>query len=135
MKYLIDTNICIYLMNQQPLELIARFKGLPISSVGVSSITVSELQFGVAKSKRIIENQQRLNEFLLPFSILSYGVAETKIYGQIRAKLESLGKLIGPLDMLIAAHTKSLKLVLVTNNEKKFNRVEGLKVENWLTGK
>ena len=132
MKYLIDTNICIYLMNQHPHELILRFKKLPVGSVGVSSITVSELQFGVAKSKRIIENQQRLTEFLLPFGILSYGVTETKIYGQIRAKLESIGKLIGPLDMLIAAHAKSLNLVLVTNNDKEFNRVEGLKVQNWL---
>ena len=95
----------------------------------------SELQFGVAKSKRIIENQQRLNDFLLPFSILSYGVTETRIYGQIRAKLESIGMLIGPLDMLIAAHAKSLNLALVTNNDKEFTRVEGLKVENWLTVK
>ncbi len=132
MKYLIDTNICIYLMNSQPAEVITKFKRIDPGNIAISSITVSELQYGIFKSKQKIKNQQRLNEFLFPFIVLAYGEEETKKYGEIRATLEVKGLTIGPLDLLVAAHAKSQNLILITNNEKEFNRINGLEVENWV---
>jgi tRNA(fMet)-specific endonuclease VapC len=131
MKYLIDTNICIYIMNQRPSEVIQKFKDLKVGEIGISAITVSELDYGVAKSKSQQQNTKRLEEFLLPFEILSYDEEASRRYGLIRSQLEAQGNVIGPLDMLIAAHALSEDLVLVTNNEKEFNRIETLKIENW----
>ena len=132
MNYLIDTNICIYIMNNRPPKVVRRFKKMEIGQVGVSSITVSELQYGVSKSQRQKENQQRLDEFLLPFEILSYDQTVSRQYGDIRADLEKRGIVIGPLDLLIAAQAVSRDLVLVTNNEKEFGRIPSLKIENWV---
>jgi tRNA(fMet)-specific endonuclease VapC len=131
MNYLIDTNICIYVMNKKPFEVIDKFKNTEIGQIGISSITVSELNYGVAKSKRQKQNAQRLEEFLAPFEILPYDETASKYYGIICYQLESEGKVIGPLDMLIAAHALSKDLILVTNNEKEFLRIKSLKVENW----
>ncbi len=132
MNFLIDTNICIYLMNNRPPQVLRRFKRMEVGQVGVSSITVSELQYGVAKSKRQQENQQRLDEFLIPFDILPYDGAASKIYGEIRAEPAQQGRAIGPLDLLIAAQVISKKLVLVTDNEQEFKRIPALKIENWV---
>jgi tRNA(fMet)-specific endonuclease VapC len=131
MIYLIDTNICIYLMNQRPAGVIKKVMNTEIGQIGISSITVSELNYGVAKSKFKKHNAQRLDEFLVPFEILPYDEAASKYYGMIRSQLESQGNVIGPLDMLIAAHALSRDLILVTNNEKEFLRIKSLKVENW----
>ena len=131
MNYLIDTNICIYLMNQKPFKVIQKFKNTEIGQIGISTITVSELNYGAAKSKFKKQNSKRLEEFLTPFEILPYDETASKYYGMIRSQLESEGKVIGPLDMLIAAHALSNDLVLVTNNEKEFLRIKSLKVENW----
>lgn len=133
MNYLIDTNICIYIMNNRPPDVVRQFRKLELGQVGVSSITVSELQYGVSKSKRQKENQQRLDEFLLPFEIVPYDQIACRQYGDIRADLEKRGVVIGPLDLLIAAHAVSRDLVLVTNNEKEFERIQSLKVENWVS--
>ena len=131
MRYLIDTNICIYIMNKRPIELINKFRQLAIGDVGISSITISELQYGISKSKHREKNQQRLHEFLAPLEILAFDEYAVKYYGDIRFQLEQKGKIIGPLDLLIAAHALSKRLILVTNNDKEFKRIEGLKVENW----
>jgi tRNA(fMet)-specific endonuclease VapC len=131
-KYMIDTNICIYIMNQRPIEIIQKFKGLDVGEIGVSTITVSELQYGVANSKNRRSNKQRVEEFLAPLEIMPYDEAAARIYGEIRHKLEKQGKPIGPLDLLIAAHALCKNLALVTNNEKEFRRVKDLKMENWV---
>lgn len=131
-KYMIDTNICIYIMNRRPIEIIQKFKGLDVGEIGVSTVTVSELQYGVANSKNRRSNKQRVEEFLAPLEIMPYDEAAARIYGEIRHKLEKQGKPIGPLDLLIAAHALCRNLVLVTNNEKEFRRVKNLKVENWV---
>ena len=131
MNYLIDTNICIYLMNEKPLKVIEKFKNTEIGQIGISTITVSELKYGVAKSKYQKQNSKRLEEFLIPFEILPYDETASNYYGMIRFQLESEGKVIGPLDMLIAAHALSKDLTLVTNHEKEFLRIKSLKVENW----
>ena len=132
MNFLIDTNICIYIINKRPPEVIQKFKDKEVGQIGISSITVSELQYGVSNSKFREQNLRRLEEFLTPFHILSYDESASKFYGEIRSQLEKQGSIIGPLDLLIAAHALSQKLVLVTNNEKEFKRIPSLKVENWV---
>lgn len=131
--YLIDTNICIYIMNDHPPEVIQKFRDMGVGNICISSITVSELQYGAHKSKQIEKNLKRLDEFLRPFEIISYDESASKHYGQIRSYLEKQGNIIGPLDMLIAAHALSENLTLITNNEKEFKRVKSLEVENWVT--
>jgi len=131
MKYLIDTNICIYIMNQRPAHVIEKFKQFYPEDIGVSTITVFELQYDVAKSARRQDNQQRLNDFLAPFEILDYDETAARTCGDIRFLLEKRGQPIGPFDLMIAAHALSQRLVLVTNNEKEFTHVENLKIENW----
>jgi tRNA(fMet)-specific endonuclease VapC len=131
-KYLIDTNICIYIMNKRPIGIIHKFKQFDVGEIGVSTITVSELQYGVAKSKNRRSNEQRVEEFLSPLAILPYDEIATTIYGDIRLQLEKSGVPIGPLDLLIAAQGLSRNIVLITNNEKEFKRVHNLKVENWV---
>lgn len=130
MKFLLDTDICIYLINERPKKVLDHFKRHQIGEIGISSITASELAYGVAKTGSI-KNRVALEQFLLPLQIADYDAAAALAYGDIRAALETQGKTIGPLDMLIAAHALSLRVVLVTNNEKEFRRVEKLKVENW----
>ena len=131
MKYLLDTNICIYLINNRPKKVLAHFKRHSLGDIGISSITASELAFGVAKSASS-KNSAALEAFLLPLNVVDYDAGAAMIYGDIRAKLEKQGKTIGPLDMLIAASALSRQLILVTNNEKEFRRISKLKVENWL---
>ena len=131
MNFLLDTDICIYLINKRPPSVISRFKQYRPGDIGISVITVSELEYGVAKSVRQKENQQRLDAFLAPFDLLSYTAEAVRTYGTIRADLEKRGKVIGPLDMLIAAQALTEELTLVTNNEREFKRIPGLRFENW----
>lgn len=132
MKYLIDTNICIYIMNERPAEVIRRFKQFELGEIGISTITVSELQYGVAKSIHREKNQQRLEEFIAPLEVLTYDEIAARAYGDIRLRLEKCGHPIGPLDLLIAAQAVSRNLVVVTNNDKEFKRIKALKLENWI---
>lgn len=131
MKYILDTNICIYIIKQRPAQVFAKFRTLPLGSVGISSITLAELAYGVKKSARPEKNQTALDRFLVPLDVIGFDYRAAREYGTIRAQLERLGTPIGALDMLIAAHVKSLDLTLVTNNEKEFKRVQGLTIENW----
>ena len=130
MKYLLDTDICIYLINERPKKVLDHFKRKAVSDIGISSISVSELSFGIAKSGSA-RNRSALEVFLLPLEIIAYDINAAMVYGEIRAGREGQGKPIGPLDMLIAAHALSQGVTLVTNNEKEFRRVNKLKVENW----
>lgn len=131
MKFLIDTNICIYIINRRPPEVILKFRRFDAGEIGVSAITVSELAYGAEKSAHQKENRRRLEAFLMPFEVLPYDDASASAYGSIRTDLEKSDRVIGPLDMLIAAHAVSQERVLVTNNEDEFRRVPGLIVENW----
>lgn len=133
MKFLLDTNICIYIIKQKPLEVLHKFNTYQVGDIGISSITVAELEFGVQKSQYPAKNQQALAQFLLPLEIVNFDHAAATIYGDIRAKLENQGTPIGSLDTLIAAHALSLQVILITNNIKKFSRVPNLKSENWVS--
>jgi len=133
MKYLLDTNICIYLINEKPKKILKKFEQYPVDEFGISSITHAELQYGVAKSKNKKTNQKALDQFLLPLTILPFhGDKLVACYGEIRTMLESKGETIGPLDMLIAAHALNLGLTIVSNNIKEFSRIPKLKCENWI---
>ena len=135
MKYLLDTNICIYIINEKPKSVLENFQTYPVHEFGISSITHAELQYGVQKSRHRAKNQNALDQFLTPLTILPFHGADVVLqYGRIRAKLESTGKKIGPLDMLIAAHALSLGLTIISNNIRQFSRVPGLKCEDWVSG-
>ena len=131
MEYLLDTNICIYIIKKKPAEVFEKFKNLTIGDVGISSITLAELQYGIEKSSNSEKNREALEKFLTPIEIIDYGYEATVEYGKIRAELEKKGITIGPLDMLIASHAKSLDVILVTNNVREFERIAGLRIENW----
>ncbi len=131
--YLIDTNICIFLINQRLgfKNIVERMDGMDREKVGVSSITVAELEFGAAASKRQGDNFKRLERFLLDFEVIAFDRESARPYGPLRAALQAQGTPIGPMDFLIAAHALALKAILVTNNTREFLRVPGLALEDW----
>ena len=131
MMYLLDTNICIYVINHKPQQVFERFRQYQLGELAVSSITASELAFGVEKSGSE-RNKQALKKFLSPLEILPYDEQAVWHYAQLRHDLQSKGQTIGSLDMLIAAHALASDVVLVTNNTKEFERIERLKLENWV---
>ncbi|WP_088240819.1 type II toxin-antitoxin system tRNA(fMet)-specific endonuclease VapC [Calothrix rhizosoleniae] len=131
MQYLLDTNICIYLIKQKPPKVLARFQTLTLSDVGISSITVAELEYGVCKSQQQEKNRNALMQFLIPLEIVEFDQNAATIYGSIRNNLESRGLVIGSMDMLIAAHALSLGVTLVSNNVGEFSRISNLSLENW----
>ena len=133
MKYMLDTNICIYLIKKKPTTVLKRFKKTNISEISISSITLSEFFYGVSKSSKPEQNFMALTQFVAPLEILPFGSEAAQYYGDLRARLEKQGTPIGSLDMLIAAHALSITSTLVTNNEKEFNRVPGLNIENWVS--
>lgn len=130
--YLLDTNICIYIIKASPESVKKRFQRCARGDVGISSISVSELMFGVARSARPEQNRKALAAFLAPLELLDYPVAAADHYGQTRAALRKRGTPVGDLDLLIASHALYLGWTLVTNNEKEFRRIPGLRVENWV---
>ncbi|MDP3119800.1 MAG: PIN domain-containing protein [Sulfuricurvum sp.] len=135
MKYMLDTNICIYIINNKPAGVIERFMALDKNDhVCLSTITITELFFGLEKSQSLKKEQNRLAmiTFLSQLEVVSFDENAAMKYGVIRAKLQKKGCVIGNNDMLIASHAQSINAVLVTNNEREFDRVEGLKVENWV---
>ena len=131
MKYILDTNICIYIIKKKPEQVIRKLSKIDPSTIALSSITWSELIYGAEKSAHRERNIDALKDFITPFEILPWTSSEAQIAGEIRSALEKLGTPIGPFDTQIAAHAISLDLILVTNNEKEFKRVKSLKVENW----
>lgn len=132
MKYMLDTNICIYIIKKKPEQVLKRLAKIDPSTISLSSITWSELVYGVEKSESRDRNLEALSDFAIPFEILPWTLTQAEVAGKIRADLAKAGKLIGPYDTQIAAHALSLGLILITNNEKEFKRIEGLKVENWV---
>jgi len=132
MKYLLDTNICIYIIKQKPPQVLDRFQEHTVGDIGVSSITVAELAFGVQKSQHPEQNQRALEQFLIPLLIADFDSQAAAVYGHVRAALESVRTPIGSLDPLIAAHALRLGITLVTNNISEFERVPGLDVINWV---
>jgi tRNA(fMet)-specific endonuclease VapC len=132
MRYLLDTNTCIYIIKRSPEQVVGRFKRLRVGDVGVSAITVCELQFGVSNSSQPERNQRALTEFLGPLEVLDFPAGASAVYGEIRTHLQRAGKPIGSYDLLLAAHALHGNLTLVTNNVREFGRVPDLRTDNWL---
>lgn len=132
-KFLLDTNICIYIAKQKPLSVLHKFEQLVVGQVAMSTITYGELQFGAQKSQHPRKTMNMLEELMNLIPPLSIPIEAGKIYGEIRSKLEKQGTAIGNNDLWIAAHALSLDVVLVTNNEKEFRRIPHLKIDNWVT--
>jgi tRNA(fMet)-specific endonuclease VapC len=131
MKLMLDTNICIYVIKQRPERVIERFRSLAIGDVGISIITLAELQYGAGKSSQPKRNHDALQQFVSPLRVADFDRRASAAYGEIRPKLEHKGHPIGAMDLLIAAHALSLGVPLVTSNVKEFKHVPGLVVENW----
>ncbi len=132
MRLMLDTNICIYIIKQQPVDVLKRFLEYQIGDIGISSITLSELRYGVAKSTHQEKNAKALDEFITPLEVVSFDEEAAHIYGEIRAYLEKAGTPIGSMDMLIAAHAVSLGIPLATNNTREFIRIPALTIIDWL---
>ena len=133
MKLMLDTNICIYIIKQQPSAVLKHFLEYQIGDIGTSSITLSELRYGVARSKHKEKNTKALDQFIIPLDIALFDEKAALAYGGIRATLEKAGTPIGAMDMLIAAHAVSLGVTLVTNNTREFSRIPGLRIVDWVS--
>ncbi len=131
MNYLLDTNICIYIIKKQPAVVLRQVQSKQPGEIALSAVTLAELEYGVARSHYPDRNRVALLEFALSFTILAFDQMASAEYGRIRSLLESKGRPIGPMDLLLAAQAKSHNLILVTNNEKEFRRIAGLRLENW----
>lgn len=129
---MLDTNICIYLIKQQPREVTEKLQGIALGEIAVSAVTVAEMMYGVEKSQHKEKNKTALQAFLAPLEIVDFNFTAAQQYGAVRAYLEKNGKPIGAYDLMIAAHALSLHLTLVTNNEQEFQRIPDLVVENWV---
>ncbi len=131
MRILLDTDICIYVINRKRPEILARVRNYRFGAVGISAITYAELRFGVENSSRVEANLDRLERFLLPLEIVPFDAEAGRQYGRLRTELKRAGCPIGSNDLLIAAHAFSLEVTLVTNNVREFVQVSGLRVEQW----
>lgn len=130
MRFMLDTNICIYAIKRNPPKILQALKAHEAKGIGLSSITVAELWYGVVKSQSR-KNHAALREFLAPFEVAPFEGKAAEVYGDIRALLEARGTPIGPLDTQIAAHALCLGVTLVSNNLREFERVDGLRLANW----
>ena len=131
MKLMLDTNICIYLIRQHPASVLERFASHPVGNVGLSVVTLAELEYGVTKSGRPERNREALEQFVSPLEVTSFDRPAAAAYGRLRTALEKKEQPIGSLDLLIAAHAISLDVRLITHNVKEFGKVPGLRIEDW----
>jgi len=130
--YMLDTNICIYIIKEKSANVLKQLKKNKGNGLCISAITLAELEFGIENSLYKEKNQIALLEFLTIIKIVTFDENAAKEYGIIKKQLKDKNSLIGPLDMLIGAHAKSMDLTLVTNNLREFKRIKELKLENWI---
>ncbi|PJZ67247.1 VapC toxin family PIN domain ribonuclease [Leptospira wolffii] len=131
-KYLLDTNVCIYIINQRPESVYKKFKKIELENIYISSITEFELYFGVQKSIQRERNKKVLSDFIGYLNVSPYDSDSAEIAAKIRFDLEKSGKPIGPFDLLIASQAVSKGYTLITNNEREFKRIKELKLDNWI---
>lgn len=129
--YLLDTNICIFAIKKRPERVLKKLKEKISDGIYISSLTVAELEFGVENSQKIENNRIALLKFLSIFNILNFDDSDAIDYGKLKTDLRKQGRIIGPIDMLLAAQALNKELIFVTNNVKEFERVKGLKIEDW----
>ena len=131
MRWMLDTNTCIAIIKKHPVAL-KKLRGKSIGQVGISSVTLGELAFGIAKSSRPQDARGALEEFLLALEVANFDDRAAMIYGDVRWSLTRHGKPIGPLDTLIGSHATALDAILVTHNTREFSRIKGLRIEDWI---
>ena len=131
--YLLDTNICIYIINKHSPKIIEKISKLNPSEIKISSITVAEMEYGASKSKNREMNRSALKNFLSSFEIINFDIKDAEIYGIIRAGLERNGNVIGPYDIQLAAQALRWGYIFVTNNIEEFQKINSLKLENWIS--
>jgi tRNA(fMet)-specific endonuclease VapC len=131
MKLMLDTNICIDVIKERPRSVLERFASHAIGDIGISVITLAELEYGVSTSSRPAKNREALDQFISSLEVAPFDRQTTIVYGRLRAVLEKKGQAIGSMDLLIAAHAVSLDVRLITHNLREFGRVPGLRIEDW----
>jgi len=131
MKWMLDTNICIDIIRERPQSVLDHFKDHAVGDIGISVVTLAELEYGVSASSRPAKNREALDQFVSPLDVAPFERQATAEYGRLRAALEKKGQVIGSMDLLIAAHAVSLDVRLVTHNSREFRRVPALKIEDW----
>ena len=131
MKWMLDTNICIDIIRERPQSVLDQFTRHDVGEIGISVVTLAELEYGVRVSSRPARNREALDQFVLPLDVAPFDRSATAAYGRLRAALEKKGQMIGSKDLLIAAHALSINVRLVTHNSREFERVPGLKTEDW----
>lgn len=131
LRYMLDTNICIYVIKNRPVALRDRFNA-NVGALCISSVTLAELLYGAEKSAKQDHNRKVVESFAARLTVLDFDEKAANHYGDIRASLEKAGQVIGPYDLMIAGHARSEGLVLVSNNLREFDRVDGLRTDNWL---
>lgn len=130
--YLLDTNICIYIINNNPRTVVDKIKTFEPDQIKISAISVAELEYGIAKSKYRQKNRSALLDFLSAFSIIPFDDNDAEVFGLIRADLERRGQIIGSYDMEIAAQAIAKNYTLVSNNTAEFERIPMLQLQNWI---
>ncbi len=130
-RFLLDTNICIYIRRRRPPEILQRFQRLKVGEASISIITYGELIYGAEKSEQREAAMRQLEELVSLLRVLALPADAGRSYGALRAELEAGGQVIGNNDLWIAAHARAANLILVTNNEREFQRVSGLEIQNW----
>ena len=130
--YLLDTNICIYLIKKRPPEVLQRFQQIQIQQLYIPTITVFELYFGIEKNNSHSRNLKALEQFIAPLTVVDFSLQAAKKAAQIRATLQKQGLSIGAYDIQIAAVALAENMILLTNNTREFERVDGLLLENWV---
>lgn len=133
MIFMLDTNLCICIIKNRPSEVVKNIRRFSPASLGISAVTVGELEYGASKSSNPEKNRQTLKKFLVPFDVCSFDGQAAMHYGNIRAYLERSGMWIGAMDLLIAAHARSQSVTLVTIGPNEFEVIPGLRTENWVT--
>jgi len=131
MVLLLDTDICIHLIRERPRSILDRFSEHAVGDIGISVVTLAELEYGVSKSSKPGKNKHALDQFIAPLVVAAFDRPATAVYGKLRTTLEKKGQAIGAMDLLIAAHALSLNVRLITHNVREFARVPGLRVETW----
>jgi tRNA(fMet)-specific endonuclease VapC len=131
MKLMLDTNICIDVIKERPRSVLERFAAHAVGDIGISVMTLAELEYGVSTSSRPARNREALDQFISPLEIARFDRQATTVYGRLRATLEKKGQAIGSMDLLIAAHAVSLDVRLITHHVREFGRVPGLRIEDW----
>jgi tRNA(fMet)-specific endonuclease VapC len=130
--YLLDTNICVYIINRYPQRIIEKIDGMNFSDIKIPAIVMAELEYGASKSKKRETNRELILEFVSCFDILNFNARDAEIFGTIRADMEERGEFMDPCDMMIAAQAVSRDYHLVTSNIEEFKRIKSLKIANWV---